>query len=160
MSVGQYEFFDPINVKRFYTAILSGKRMAQAILTAVRHEDGWEVELHEKQDAVLFRYRMGRKEWREIIVDEMPRAWEWWMPSPRRAFTMLWIEDGRLFVEEGPVIGNEAWCDLCGTLIEFRPVPLFTGNYALCSTCFEEVTGVTLAEAAALDGVELEWLDP
>jgi hypothetical protein len=162
MSVS-FEFFEGLDLRVFYRVARSGS-LEQAILRAVRREDGYEAHVERRDGVIIVRIRSplwGRKAF-EVREDDIPRAWRWWTPPPRRRGWRLAFEnpDGTFSFVEGPTLTDrEVYCDLCGDWIPFRPVPLLLGSDALCSRCMRNVTGVSLDEAARMDGVALQWLD-
>jgi hypothetical protein len=159
----EMEFFDGLDLRKFYTIVRSGSSLEHAILRAVRREDGYEARV-ERRDGVL-EVRLRGPIWGRAVkvfkvpANEIPRAWRWWEPPERRrAWRMVFEEpDGTFAYVEGPVIGPEVYCDTCGTLTEIRvrPVPVLLGTDAVCPRCFEALTGLPLEEAARMDGVAL-----
>jgi len=156
-STVSFEFFDGLDLRVFYRALDGG--LAQAVRAAVRREDGWKVEaIEEEGDTLRVRFRNGSEAFEfELPAGEIPRAWEWWTPPPlRRSFVIMW-EGG---IIEGPLVTDaEVYCDICGDPIGFRPVPLLLGSYALCAPCFQDATGVPLADAASMDRVQLIYVE-
>jgi hypothetical protein len=158
----EMEFFDGLDLRKFYTIVRSGSSLEHAILRAVRREDGYEARV-ERRDGVL-EVRLRGPIWGravktfEVQEGDVPRAWRWWEPPERRrAWRMVFEEpDGTFAYVEGPVI-SEVYCDTCGTLTEIRvrPVPILLGTDAVCPRCFEALTGLPLEEAARMDGVAL-----
>jgi hypothetical protein len=161
MSVS-FEFFEGLDMRVFYRVARAGS-LERAVREAVRREDGYSCDI-ERRDGVLevrIRSPWGSSRF-EVRADEIPRAWAWWTPPPlRRGWVIAWErEDGSVELFEGPPLDHrQVYCDVCGAWIAHRPVPILLGSHALCSRCMRNVTGVSLDEAAQMDGVALQWLD-
>ncbi|GBD18990.1 hypothetical protein HRbin27_01491 [bacterium HR27] len=137
--MSQFQFFDPFDLRRFYTTYMSSRSLLQAVLLSVREED-WEVEAEEDAGRVLVRFRLPGESW-------------------ERSFVMVWEGESGLEMAEGPLLtDSQVWCDMCGDSIQYRPVAVFLGSHALCPS-FRDLTSLTLAEAAEMDGVEIQWID-
>jgi hypothetical protein len=164
MSVS-FEFFEGLDLRVFYRVARAGS-LERAVREAVRREDGYEARVERRPGVIEVRMRgpiWGRAvKTFEVREGEIPRAWAWWTPPPlRRGWVIAWErEDGSVELFEGPSLDHrQVYCDVCGAWIAHRPVPILLGSHALCSRCMRNVTGVSLDEAARMDGVALQWLD-
>jgi len=150
-------FFEAVHPPTFYEAIQHGHGLADAIRAAVRSAAGWKVEAVEETIRVRLRDPEGRTVEFRLRAGDVPRAWGWWTPpAQRKGWTLIW--DGEV-IEGPPLSDDEVFCDLCGSWVPVRPVPVVLGGYALCEECFRFVLGVSVQEAAAWDGVTLSTIE-
>jgi hypothetical protein len=131
MSVS-FEFFEGLDLRVFYRVARSGS-LEQAILRAVRREDGYSCDIERRDGVLIVRMRSplwGRKAF-EVREDDIPRAWRWWTPPPlRRGWGIAWErEDGSVELFEGPPLDGPPGLLRCVRgWIAHRPVPSCSGR--------------------------------
>ena len=76
--------------------------------------------------------------------------YRWWMPTDRTVTIVSPL--GK--TERMAIPADAVFCDICGDVIPFSPVPVCDGD-ALCAQCFERMYGITVGEAARRDGIEI-----
>jgi len=137
-----------------YRVSATPERAARLLTSAVPRPDDAAIEVMDEGRGVMWVFTRRELEAKSAALAD---KWGWWTPRERPAY--VFYDDWGRVVAVGPSLGpDEVICDFCNALVWVRPVPLI-GNMAVCPSCFENITGVSLGKAAERDGIELTWIE-